>query len=71
MSSEFKIGDRVRSREEYRNVGHLYDGKILELDAVNRTAVIKGTSGPIPLSELELVEEVDPTIRNPITGRPA
>lgn len=72
MSRElpFKVGDRVRSTEEQRNRGVRYDGKILELDAVNWTAVVKGAGTPIPLSDLELVPETDPTVRDHTTGEP-
>jgi hypothetical protein len=71
MSRElpFKVGDRVRSTEEERNRGARYDGKILELDPINGTAVVKGAETPIPLSGLELVTEFDPTVRDH-TGQP-
>lgn len=81
MSSElqFKVGDRVRTIEAKRDRGVLYDGEILELDAVNGTAIVKGAMGPadrqggqqpipISLSDLELVPESDPTVRYPSTS---
>ena len=51
-----------------RNRGALYDGKILELDDVNRTAIIKGTADPIPLSQLELARVLSAAL-NLVTKR--
>jgi hypothetical protein len=63
MSRElpFKVGDRVRTIEDLRNRGLRYDGKVLELDAVNWTALIKGAPSPIRINDLELVELLNPS----------
>lgn len=62
----FEVGDVVRTRLALDRDGYnRVHGKILEIDTINGTAVVKGARNPIPLAELELVPQIDPTIRLP------
>ena len=76
MSSElqFKVGDQVRTKVDTNETTYRHPvrvaNRILELDAINRTALVKGCSTPIPLADLEFNPSLDPTARDRITGKP-
>jgi hypothetical protein len=71
---QFKVGDYVRTKIDTNETTYRHAVKvanrILELDAINRTALVKGSETPIPLADLEMVPQLDPTARDPITGKP-